>query len=401
MRTSFFGPALLLATLFGCGSDGGTNPDGENPVTDSGITPSANADLGSSYENAKADIWIGYSALPRPGGALLGDAIAYLDADGDGDTDVFLGTGEFLNAGEVPSEVFLNDGANSFTFDTGPFGGDMPPATHARKSLAADFNGDALTDLFVLDHGFDSDPFPGSVPKLIIQNTAGAFTWSKLTAQTGFHHGGAAADIDNDGDVDVFVGGFDPFFYVNDGAATFTKVDDRFDGSIDKVFTAELIDVDEDGFVDLLVGAHERDGDQTSVYWGSSTGSYTSGLRTIVPSVASMGAVLDIEAEDVDSDGDRDLIVNRTRDGDDGANSGFYQGRRLQLVLQGGSRTFTDVTFSQIDDPGTDVDAWLPWLRARDVDTDGDLDIVGDNMDRGFFYLNDGNGHFTKTSVVP
>ncbi len=37
-----------------------------------------------------------------------------------------------------------------------------------------------------------------------------------------------------------------------------------------------------DGFLDLLVGAHERDGDQTSVYWGS-------------------------------SDGDRDLVLNRTR----------------------------------------------------------------------------------------
>ena len=133
----------------------------------------------------------------------------------------------------------------------------MPPATHARKTLVADFNGDALMDMFVLDHGFDSSPFPGSDPKLIIQNTAGSFTWSKLTDQTGFHHGGAAADIDNDGDIDVFVGGFEPFFFINDGSAGFTKVDDRFDGSIGKVFAAELIDVDEDGFVDLLLGAHE------------------------------------------------------------------------------------------------------------------------------------------------
>jgi hypothetical protein len=285
--------------------------------------------------------------LPRPGGALLGDAIAYLDADGDGDTDVFLATGEFLNEGEVPSEMFLNDGANNFTFDTAPFGGNMPPATHARKSLVADFNGDGRDDIFVLDHGFDANPFPGNVPKLILQNSVGSFTWSKLTDQTGFHHGGAAADIDNDGDIDVFVGGDDPFFYVNNGSASFTKVDDRFDLSIPKVFSAELIDVDKDGFLDLLVGAHERDGDQTSVYWGGSTGSYTSSLRTIVPAVASFGAVLDFEVEDVDGDGDRDLVLNRTRDGDDGAGSGFYQGRRTQLVLNNGSRGFTDVTSSR------------------------------------------------------
>jgi len=390
-------PTLLLATLTACGSDGPTDV-----VSDSDISPSANADLGSSYENAKADIWIAYSALPRPavGGPLLGDAIAYLDADGDSDTDVFLGTGEFLNPGEVPSEMFLNDGAENFTFDVSGFGGDVPPATHARKALAADFNGDALMDVFVLDHGFDSDPFPGSQPKLIIQNTAGSFTWSKLTDQTGFHHGGAAADVDNDGDIDVFVGGDDPFFFINNGSASFTKVDNMFDASINAIFAAELIDVDEDGFVDLLVGAHERAGDQTSVYWGSSTGSYSSSSRTVVPAVASFGAILDIEAEDVDGDGDRDLVLNRTRDGDDGANAGFYQGRRTQLVLHDGSRGFTDVTSSQIDDAGTDFDLWFPWLRARDVDNDGDIDIVPDDKGVGYYYLNDGNGNFTK-SIIP
>ena len=65
------------------------------------------------------------------------------------------------------------------------------------------------------------------------------------------------------------------------------------------------------------------------MYWGSTTCSYNSSLRTIVPAVTSFGAVLDFEAEDVD--GDRDLVLNRTRD-DDGPGSGFYEGRRTQLV---------------------------------------------------------------------
>ena len=66
------------------------------------------------------------------------------------------------------------------------------------------------------------------------------------------------------------------------------------------------------------------------MYWGSTTGSYNSSLRTIVPAVTSFGAVLDFEAEDVD--GDRDHVLNRTRDDDDGPGSGFYEGRRTQLV---------------------------------------------------------------------
>ncbi len=75
--------------------------------------------------------------------------------------------------------------------------------------------------------------------------------------------------------------------------------------------------------------------------------------------------------------------------------------RRTQLVLHDGSRGFTDVTSTHIDDPGTNIDAWFPWLRARDVDADGDIDFVPDDAGRGFVYLNDGTGHFTKTPLVP
>ena len=157
-------------------------------------------------------------------------------------------------------------------------------------------------------------------------------------------------------------------------------------------------DVDRDGFIDLLVGAHERDGDQTSIYWGSSTGSYGASARTVIPAVASFGAILDIEAEDLDSDGDRDLVINRTRDGDDGPGMGFYNGRWTQLVLHDGSRGFSDGT-GRIDDAGNDTDMWFPWMRIEDVDGDGSPDIVPDDRSTGYVYLNDGAGSFTKTSL--
>ena len=382
----------------GCGGGSGDSVS----VVNLGITASADADTNSSYENSKTDIYIQYSSIPKPAGTgNLSDAIAYLDADGDGDTDVFLATGEYLLVGEVNSILALNDGAENFTSSTAEFNNSMPPATHARKSIVSDFNNDGLQDIFVFDHGYDANPFPGSQPKLILQNAVGSFTWSKLTDQTGFHHGGAAADIDNDGDIDIFVGGFDPFFFVNDGNATFTKTDNRFDNSMAKIFAAELIDVDKDGFVDLLIGAHERDGDKTSVYWGSTTGSYSTSSRMVIPAVTYFGAILDFDAEDVDGDGDRDLIVNRTRDGDDGVAKGFYQGRTVQLLLNNGSRSFTDVTATNIDYPGGDADSWFPWIRAQDIDSDGDIDFGPDDAGRGFGYVNDGSGVFSITLLVP
>ena len=378
----------LIVILSSCSSEEPTIP-----TVNIGSSPSSNADARSSYTNSKTDIRIDFFALPSDvNSGNLRDAIAYLDANGDGFTDVFMGTGEYLYKGEKTCILALNDGYGNFNYSSDEFDGDMPPATHARKSIVSDFNNDGLQDIIVLDHGFDSHPFPGSNPKLIIQNSVGSFSWSILAGQTGFHQGGAAGDVDNDGDIDIFVGGFDPFFYINDGEANFQKMDDRFDKSIAKVFTAELIDVDEDGFLDLLAGAQENDGDETSIYWGSSTGSYTSDLRTIISNFANYGTVLDFDAEDVDDDGDRDLIINRTG----GGNNNNYIGRRIELLLNSGSRSFTSAT-NQINDPGTDTDAWFPWIRVQDIDGDGDVDIFPDNIAIGFVYLNDGNGNFTKT----
>ena len=309
-----------------------------------------------------------------------------------------MATGDYLLEGENDSILAINDGNQNFTSSTSEFSDDMPPATHARKSIVTDFNGDGLKDILVFDHGFDSAPFPGSQLKLIIQDSIGLFSWSKLSEYTGFFHGGAAADIDNDGDIDFFAGGHEAAFYINDGNANFTIASDRYDSSFGKVFSAELVDVDKDGFVDLLVGAHERDGEETSIYWGSSTGAYSNNLRLKIPAVASFGAVLDFEVEDVNSDGQKDLIINRTRDGIDGE-FGFYQGRTVQLLISAGNRAFEDRTVTNIDQPGGDNDIWFPWLRAQDYDNDMDIDFFPDDRSEGFVYINDGNGNFVKTEL--
>ncbi|WP_163714172.1 FG-GAP repeat domain-containing protein [Mangrovibacterium lignilyticum] len=387
--------ALLLISsfIYSCSDD---SDDSVTSTTDLGIAASADADMGSSnsYSN-QVDIQVYYWNMPGDASTYgsLRDAIAYLDANHDGLTDVFMATGEYLLDGEVDCILALNDGNGGFYNSRSEFNDDMPPATHARKTIAGDFNNDGLTDLFVFDHGYDANPYPGSYCKLIIQDSAGSFSWSRMS-EKGFFHGGAAADIDNDGDLDIFVGGHDPFFYINDGNANFTATTDRFDNSIDKVFTAELIDVDEDGYIDLLVGAHEQDGDGTSIYWGRSTGSYTKADRTILTAYTSYGTVLDFDAADFDNDGDRDLVVNRTG----GGSSNFYVGSIIQLLENEGNRAFTDAT-SQIDVPGGSEIAWFPWLRVQDIDDDGDIDIFPDDLGDNFKLVNDGSGNFTKEAI--
>jgi len=387
IKNSFvIGLAIFFLTT-GCSED-------EIEKVNLGIKAVANADAGSSNTQFnQVDIRISYYAISSgTNTGNLRDAVAYLDANGDGFTDVFFATGEFQLQGEVNSILAINNGSNNFSSSTAEFNNSMPPATHARKSIVGDFNKDGLQDIFVFDHGYDANPFPGNNPKLIMQNSKGNFTWSKLTERTGFYHGGASADVDNDGDLDVFVGGFEPFFFINNGSAEFTVADNRFDRSIPKVFTAELIDVDKDGFVDLLVGAHEQDGDQTSIYWGGTTGTYSKESRTVLPAFDKFGTVLDFDAEDFDKDGDRDIIINRTG----GGASNFYVSSRIQLLLNNGGRQFSDAT-NKINNPGVDTDNWFPWLRAQDVDSDGDIDLFPDNKSFDFTWINDGAGNFTRT----
>ncbi len=384
--------AMVYSILISCSKSKDSTISPNSPK--SKISPSSNADAKSSYSNSKTNIRIDYYSIPFSGNSgSLRDAIAYIDANGDGITDVFMATGDYLLQGEVKSILAINNGSQKFNSSTTEFNNNLPPATHARKSIVSDFNNDNLKDIFVFDHGYDANPFPGSQCKLVIQNSKGAFSWSKLP-EVGFFHGGAAADIDNDGDIDIFVGGFEPFFYINDGTGNFQATRDRLDSNITgiaKVFTAELIDVDKDGYLDLLVGAHEHEGNKTTIFWGNNTGVYLESKKTILPSVNNYGVILDFDAEDLDGDGDRDLVINRTG----GGNSNFYIGRRSQLLINNGNRSFTDKT-SQIDNPGVDNETWFPWIRIQDADNDGDLDILSDDLADEFFLKNDGSAKFTR-----
>ncbi|HQS06049.1 MAG TPA: FG-GAP-like repeat-containing protein, partial [Daejeonella sp.] len=140
-----------------------------------------------------------------------------------------------------------------------------------------------------------------------------------------------------------------------------------------------------------LVGAHEHEGNKTTIFWGNNTGVYLESKKTILPSVNNYGVILDFDAEDLDGDGDRDLVINRTG----GGNSNFYIGRRSQLLINNGNRSFTDKT-SQIDNPGVDNETWFPWIRIQDADNDGDLDILSDDLADEFFLKNDGSAKFTR-----
>ena len=328
-------------------------------------------------------------------------ALAYADFNEDGHIDIFYASGEGTRPITFPAELYLNDGAGHFYPDTNFFGGNPPRRILPRKALTGDFNGDGLMDVFVLCHGYDKPPFPGESSYVILSSPNGYVLGSGLDTFIGFQHGGASADIDGDGDIDVFVthsnsdGG--PFFLINDGSGSFTQDKDRTEGLAHKgLYTAELVDVDGDDFLDLLAAGHEYDPEggnlPTQILWGDSTGVFSTTKATILPSVVGHGVVPDIDVSDTDGDGDKDIVINRTGSGDE--NHRFYEGYYLQLVEQVGKRRFEDKT-AQLLFKNEDINAdWITWIRMCDCNGDGHVDIVVDNAARNLIWENDGTGTF-------
>ena len=154
------------------------------------------------------------------------------------------------------------------------------------------------------------------------------------------------------------------------------------------LFTAELIDVDTDGFFDLLVAGHEQDGMETTIYWGSSAYTYTSSNKTVLPSVTGQGTVVDIDADDIDNDGNKDIVVTRTG----GGQGNFYVGYYIQIIVNEGNRQFSDKTSERIVN-GTGAE-WIDWIRLRDHNNDGYLDIIVDDASRNLIWTNNGTGVF-------
>ena len=323
VRARVVGRARISATV---ASISGT---AEITVTLPRIPPNPAVDEGTSHSLQGIEMRLPHGLIRR-GRSGTSHSIVYADLDRDGDTDLFYAPLNRTTNRLLP-EVYLNDGRYNFELVPGFLGDDPPATVHARKALPGDFNGDSRPDVFVLASGFDRDPFPGETNYILLSSDGGYVRGAGLDSIVGYHHGGASADIDADGDLDVFVteNVKGPFFLLNNGAGTFRMDTERIQdiNYHAGIYTAELVDVDEDGYVDLLVAGHEYSGFRTQVLWGSDSGVYSSARATLMPVVLGNGVIVDIDVADTDGDGDRDIVVNRT--GDD---SGADGSREAQIT---------------------------------------------------------------------
>ncbi len=277
-----------------------------------------------------------------------------------------------------------------------------------------DYNGDHFPDLFVANGS-------GVPHRLFRNNGDGTFTEvsnlvpkASPTLETAAVH---FADIDRDGDVDLFavvdsavqmnsesiqpLEGGPNLLYVNQGDGTFRE-EAAQRGLVDprgwRNITAAWADFDGDGDVDVHLGTWGMN--QTGVsrddrlLLNDGTGHFTDSGQ-----VAGHGRdTLTSLAADLDQDGLPDLYlghVNRI--------SGFnhFNPDADDVLLMNSMGTLLDVTASS---PGLGDDAWAAMgLDVGDIDNDGDFDLyetdrweVDDTLPRGnSFYLQNDDGTFT------
>lgn len=164
------------------------------------------------------------------------------DFDGDGDTDVFIGSRSIVATyGADPNHLFLeNNGDGTFTDATERLAYDLKNAGMVTDAIWADMDGDGRDDLVTVSDWGTPKIFKNSGRRL-------AFQESSLDSLHGWWNVLEAADLDNDGDLDLVLG--------NQGANLHYKP------SWDKPMTLWVNDFDNNGTIEQIVTLHEDGAD--------------------------------------------------------------------------------------------------------------------------------------------
>ncbi|MFC1547220.1 FG-GAP-like repeat-containing protein, partial [Candidatus Neomarinimicrobiota bacterium] len=274
--------------------------------------------------------------------------------------------------------------AQTFTaVTTGPVVSD---SGYTRSGSWGDYDNDGDLDLFVANDGWLAEHDPQNI--LYTNNGDGTFapvTTGPLSTDEGRSRGAAWGDIDNDGDLDLFVANTyeNNFLYTNNGDGSYTKVTSGpvvTDGATS--VGGAWGDYDNDGYLDLFV-ANCCGGNDNFLYTNNGDGTFTQ--ETSGPLVTGTYGASDIHGAtwgDYDSDGDLDIFI---------ANWGGNY-----LYDNNGDGTFSSASAGPVNTDG----GYSYGGTWGDYDNDGDLDLfVANYSGDNFLYNNNGDGSFTRITT--
>lgn len=246
-------------------------------------------------------------------------------------------------------------------------------STEGPKVTKGDVNGDGLDDFFI---GGAKD-FAGA---LFIQTAEGTFKRTNKNVfeldKISEDLGSVFFDADNDNDLDLYVcSGGSEFssisnayidrLYVNDGNGNFVKSNQPLPTTdMESTSVVKAADFDNDGDIDLFVGVRTQSfsyGLPMNGYILSNDGrgKFSNVTSSIAPSLTNVGMITDATWTDIDKDGDFDLLV-----------VGEYMPIKVFVNERGKLIDKTDESVLQL------TNGWWNRIKAADLDNDGDVDFV-------------------------
>jgi enediyne biosynthesis protein E4 len=262
--------------------------------------------------------------------SYTGARMAKGDINNDGLDDLYVG-----GARNQAGAVFLGTKQGPYTTFT-RLPGDMFKADSAfedKDALFFDADGDKDLDLYIVsgDYGLSKN-HPGMQDRIYFRDAGGNYRRNKGALPQILTNGSfvKSLDIENDGDLDLFIGGgvvpgvypvSEPSYLLrNDGRGNFMKVA-QF--TLGLTTDAVVADINKDGYADILVVGEWMS--PTVLY--NRQGQFSSGTPLMASGTLS-GWWNRIAASDLDGDGDLDFVL-----GNMGLNSQIKASRKEPITL--------------------------------------------------------------------
>lgn len=347
--------------------------------------------LRPSYELAsRVKIWQDY-----PQGYA---AVAKLDYDGDGYEDYVWFEGyDPSKTYTWPGPIFEKFNGSTFVKQSISFPGTK---LFAEKILVGDFNNDTYPDLFLVSHidewaGCNCKPTPVNPPHIIFNSPTGFNRVKSFTDITGDWTPGASGDLDKDGDLDVVLFSHHQDVspksraLLNNGSGEFTYADFGI-SNINWADRAELIDMNKDGFLDLIVNdVVDENGyaNRFRILWGNG-GPFSESNSVRLPFSNNLW-MISIAAEDLDNDNIREIITVS------GSASEIWE---ITILKTTDLKTFKDITANTIKDykkMGTDGIMHGP-IQVQDLNGDGKMDIFTADRRMKLIWQKDSDGVYKR-----